>query len=214
MGPTLPQRLYLLTYDIDKNRFDPVSAAYRGQLLCAAALAELTIGGLLRDHEGKAARTTARPPDDPFLADVLADVSPDKPSHWITAVYLRMSEAEEVVREQLAANGAITVERGRALGVFPTRTVRLNHPEHVRPLREQTRDAVLADRDAATVPIEDAAMIAIAAEGDIWTVLTPKERGQHRPALTALQERFDTAIPGLRNAIRTAVMATGRGASY
>ncbi|PSK96283.1 Golgi phosphoprotein 3 GPP34 [Murinocardiopsis flavida] len=214
MDLTLPQRLYLLSYDIDQNRFDPVSIAYRGQLLCAAALAQLTAAGQLRVHNATAERTTARPPEDPFLADVLADVSPDKPRHFNSAVYLRAAEAEKAVREQLTANGTITVDRGRALGIFPTRTVTLGHPEQVRVLREHTRNAVLAGHDAAAVPFGDAALAAIAAEGDIWTAFTPGERSAHRPMLTAIQERFDTAVPGLRIAIRAAVMATGRGASY
>ncbi|WP_435111930.1 GOLPH3/VPS74 family protein [Nocardiopsis synnemataformans] len=213
MDLTLPQRLYLLSYDTDKNRFDPVSAAYRGQLLCAAALADLTLGGLLSPRDGKVTRAIARAPKDPFLARVLSDLSPNEPHHWINLLYLQMGRAEEMVRGELVADGAVTVRRGRTLGVFPTRTVVLDRPEEVSRLRERTRDAVLGGRDAAAVPLQDAAMVAIAAEGDVWTVFAPNERWRHRPAVRALQERFDAAAPGLRNAVRTAVMATGKGAS-
>ncbi|WP_233515503.1 GPP34 family phosphoprotein [Marinitenerispora sediminis] len=89
MDLTLPQRLYLLSYDPGRKRFDPAGPAHRGQLPRAAALAELAIGGRLRDHGGRAARTGVRPPDDPFLAAVRADVSPDRPCPWITAVSRR-----------------------------------------------------------------------------------------------------------------------------
>lgn len=213
MDLTLPQRLYLLSYDTDKNRFDPVSAAYRGQLLCAAALADLTLGGLLRPRDGKVTRAIARAPEDPFLARVLSDLSPNEPHHWINLLYPQMGRAEEMVRGELVADGAVTVRRGRTLGIFPTRTVTLDRPEEVGRLRERTRDAVLGGRDAATVTLQDAALVAIAAEGDVWTVFAPNERWRHRPAVRALQERFDAAAPGLRNAVRTAVMATGKGAS-
>ncbi|RKS08073.1 Golgi phosphoprotein 3 GPP34 [Nocardiopsis sp. Huas11] len=214
MDLTLPQRLYLLSYDIEGSGFDPVSAAFRGQLLCAAALAELVLDGRLRAREGRVERTGTGPPHDPFLADVLDDLAPDRVHHFNTAVYRRMAGAEEAVREQLAADGWIRVVRGRALGMFPTRTVTLDRPEQALLLRERTRDALLSGRRAEEVPAGDAALVAIAAEGDVWAVFTPQERADHRPALTALQERFDTRVPGLRVAVRAAVMATGRGASY
>ncbi|PRX96628.1 GPP34 family phosphoprotein [Allonocardiopsis opalescens] len=211
---TLPQRLYLLSYDLDKDRFDPVSTAYRGQLLCAAALADLTLGGRLSARGGRAERTAAGPPGDPFLAEVLSDISPDRPMHWITGLYHRMGGAEEAVLDGLAARGAVAVDRGRALDLVPTRTVALKRPDRVRLLRDRTREALVAGREAAAVPMADAAVLVIAAEGDVWAALSPQERSAHRPALTALQRRFDAEIPGLRTAIRTAVMATGRGAVY
>ncbi|WP_309485838.1 GPP34 family phosphoprotein [Marinitenerispora sediminis] len=116
------------------------------------------------------------------------------------------------MRGQLAANGSITVRRGRALGVFPTRVIALNRPGQARLLRERTRGAVLGDR-AAAAAIEDAAMAAIAAEGGVRTVFTPKERWQHRAAFTALNERFDSAVPALRDALRTAVAASRSASS-
>ncbi|MDE3721356.1 GPP34 family phosphoprotein [Nocardiopsis sp. N85] len=212
MDMTLPQRLYLLTYDIDGNRFDPVSTPYRGHLLRAAALTELIIGGLLRDNGGRAERT-GRTPDDPFLADVLSGLSPNEPGHWINAVPDREWKAETTVREQLVANGSITVVRGRVLGMFPSRKVTLDHPERVRLLRERTRDAVLAGREAASVPIEDAALAAIAVEGDVWTVFTPAERQRHRAEVKALRERFEAEVPGMLNAILTAVVNRRAGTS-
>jgi len=211
MALTLPQRLYLLSYDIDKNRFDPLSAAYRGQLLRSAALVELTIGGHLRVRNGTATRTVVRPPADTFLAEVLADVSPAKPTHWIHAVLDRTGKAGSTVRDQLAADGSITVSRGRVLRVFPVRRITLDHPEQVRLLRERTRDAVLAGRDPETVPVEDAALAVIAADGDVWTVFDPAERVDRRAAFDALRERVDAVVPGLRLAILTTIMAgTGR----
>ncbi|QVQ53785.1 GPP34 family phosphoprotein [Spiractinospora alimapuensis] len=207
MDLTLPQRLYLLSYDLDRKRFDSVSTGYRGQLLSAAALAELTVGGWLHGPDGSAVRTPSPPPVDPFLAAILSDIPPDRPRHMITALYLRMAEAEKLVQGELLARGAVTVTRGRALGLFPTRTVTLNHPERVAALREETREVLLGGRDAATAPFEDIAMIVIAAEADVWSLVGPKERSRYRATLTLLQRRFDEAAPELRNAIRTAVTA-------
>lgn len=206
MDPTLPQRLYLISYDPDGDRLDPVSTVYRGDLLRAAALTELILGGWLSGRGGRAVRADVPPPRDPFLAEVLAGLSPKEPSHWINAVPDRVWRAEEAVREQLVANGSITVDRRRVLGIFPTRKVTPNHPDEVRLLRQRTRDTVIAGQAPETGPIEDVALAAIAAEGDVWTVFTPKERQRHRAELRALQERFDAEVPGIRHAVLTAVV--------
>lgn len=206
MDPTLPQRLYLLSYDMDKGRFDPVSTTYRGHLLRAAALTELILGGWLHVRDGGAERAAARPPEDPFLAGVLAGLAPKEPGHWVNAVPDRTWAAEDAVREQLVANGEITVDRGRVLGVFPTRKVTPNRLADVRQLRERTRDAVLAGSGPATAPAGDVALAAIAVDGDVWTVFTPKERQQHRAEFKALHERFEAEVPGMRNAVLAAVV--------
>ncbi|MFC7741215.1 GPP34 family phosphoprotein [Nocardiopsis composta] len=205
MALTLPQRLYLLSYDLDRNRLDPVSAACRDHLLSAAALVELVLGGWVRDQGGRAVRTGVGAPGDSFLVEVLAGVSTDRPRPWVNAVMSQMTRAEGTVRGQLAAGGAVTVGRGRVLGLFPTRTVAPGRPEELRRLRERIRGAVLSGRDPQAVPIEDAALAVIAVEGDVWTLLAPKERRRHRKALRALRDRFDAEFPRLRRAICMAV---------
>jgi hypothetical protein len=212
MGLTLPQRLYLLGYDPDHDRFDPVSAPYRAQLLGAAALADLAVGGWLHPRGGAAVRAVAPPPEDPLLSRVLDLVSPHGTSPWITTLHRAAAAgAEAAVRDGLAVLGEVAVDRGRWLGVVPTRTVTPTRPERLGRLRERTRGAVLAGRDAADVPLEDAALITLAADGDVWTVLTAAERHRHRAALTPFLDRFDAEVPGLSLVVRTAVMATGRG---
>ncbi len=206
MDPTLPQRLYLISYDLDRGRFDPVSTVYRGSLLRAAALTQLILDGLLRDRGGRAERDPVRTPDDPFLAEVLAGLSPKEPSHWVNAVPDWAWTAENAVREQLVADGSATVNRSRVLGVFPTRRVTLHHPARVRELRERVRDAVLAGSGPATAPVEDVALAAIAVDGDVWTVFTTKERQQHRARFKEMHERFEAEVPGMRNAVLAAVV--------
>ncbi|MFD6096508.1 GPP34 family phosphoprotein [Nocardiopsis flavescens] len=205
MDLTLPQWLYLLSYDTDRNRFDPVSSAYRGSLLRAAALAELAHGGWLRVEGGRAARNAARPPGDRFLADVLEDLSPRRPTHWVTAVSDWHLRAERAVSGQLVANGTASVDRGRVLGVFPTRRYTFRDTGRIRLERHRTRDAVLLGGPAEAVPFGDMALAVIGIEGDVETVLTARERRGHRDAVKALQRRFDAELPGLREAVLTAV---------
>jgi len=207
MDLTLPQRLYLLGYHLDKGRFDVVSTPYRGSLLRAAALTELTAAGLLRDRGDHAERVSDRWPGDPFLAEVLRDVPTSAPRRWTSLVHLGAHTAEAAVREQCAAAGAVRVTGGRVLGVIPTRRVTLARPEQVRLLRERVRDAVFAGHEPAAVPFEEAALAAIAAEGDVGTVFTWAERRQYRWAIAALQRHFDATVPGVRYAIQVAVAA-------
>lgn len=207
MEPTLPQHLYLISHDLDRGRFDPISTSYRGHLLRAAALAELVIGGWIRDDNGRVARAAdAPPPRDAFLAEVWGGLSPKSPEPWANAVPDRTWTAEGTVRDQLVENGTVTVERRRALGLLPFRKVVPVRPEDVRLLRERTREAVLSGGGPAVAPAEDVALAAIAVDGDIGTVFTPKERHRHRAAVKELHERFGAEFPGMRNAILAAVV--------
>jgi hypothetical protein len=206
MEPTLPQSLYLLSQDVDRGRPDPVSTAYRGSLLRAAALTQLLLDGLIRDRGGRAERDPLRTPGDPFLAEVLAGLSPKEPAHMVNAVPDRDWTAEDAVREQLVANGSVTVERDRVLGVIPRSRVVLSRPDEVRLLRDRVRDAVLAGPGPQTAPVGDVALAAIAVDGDVWTVFSTKERHEHRARFRALHERFEAEVPGMRNALLAAVV--------
>ncbi|MFD5248271.1 GPP34 family phosphoprotein [Amycolatopsis sp. NPDC058340] len=206
---TLPQRMYLLGYDTERNRLDPASAVVRGSLLRAAAVAELILAGLLTDRDGRAERTAAaRPaPGDPFLAKVLEDAPGAKPRRWITVVDRDWHKAEDIVRDQLAAAGTITVGKHRAMGIFPVRDITLADPPQADALRERVRDVVLSGRDPAAAPIEDAVLAVLSAEGDVHTVFSAKENRAHRNAIKALSAHVDTVLPGLRKAVRYSVAA-------
>lgn len=209
MDMTLPQRLYLLGYDLDRHRLDPVGTAHRGQLLSAAALTDLVVSGLLRAREGTVERTVdSSVPDDPFLAAILKTVPPTRSRHWITSLYPEMSRAEDLVRAELVAAGIVSVGQRRLLGLIPVRTIALDRPEQAVRLRERTRDAAMGGQDPNRVPLEDMTLAVLAVEGDVDTVFTARDRWDHRRSLTALGERFDTTFPGLRIAIGTAVRAT------
>src|SRR5687767_10605695 len=108
----LPHQLFLLSHQPGKGRLDNDSEAVRGSLLRGAAVAELCLAGRLRNRDGKAERTNAMvtTPLDPFLAEVLGDIPPDRPRPWFDLLEQRWPKAEEAVQDQLVAAGAITVE--------------------------------------------------------------------------------------------------------
>ncbi|MFI7121200.1 GPP34 family phosphoprotein [Amycolatopsis sp. NPDC049868] len=209
MAQSLPQRMYLLGYDTERNRLDPTSAVVRGPLLRAAAVADLILAGLLTDHGGKAERTAAAglAPADPFLAKVLEDAPGAKPRRWHAVVDRDWHKAEDIVRDQLATDGTITVGRHRVMGIFPVRDITLADPPQVQGLRERVRDVVLNGQDPAAVPIEDAVLAMLSAEGDVHTVFSAKENRANRSAIKALAAHVDTVLPGLRKAVQYSVAA-------
>ncbi|MEV0278641.1 GPP34 family phosphoprotein [Streptomyces sp. NPDC050610] len=234
MDPTLPRRMYLLSLYADDG--EPGLGRFRGLLLRAAALTELTVDGRIEGRDGKAVRKTAaeppsdpslaeppsdpplaeppsdlcfaESPSDPFLDDVLSGVSTDEPRHWMTLLQRDAHTAEAAVREQLAATGVITVRQGKALGVLPTSKITVNTPEEIRALRERVRNAVMLGLDPATAPVDETAAAVLAAESEVESVFTLKERWKHRKALSALGAHYDGAVPGLREALRAAVASS------
>ena len=202
-------RLFLLSYDPARARLDDDSAAVRGSLLRAAAVAELRLTGLVRDTAGRAERTGASPatPLDPFLAGVLGDVARDRPRSWFDLLRTRSHEAEETVRDQLVAAGAVTVERSRILGLFPTRRIGLADPGLVQALRDRAHEAVHAD--ASAVHVEEALLVVLAIDGNVSTLFGWRAQREHKAAVRALARRIDRELPGLRRAL-SASMAVDR----
>ncbi|MBK1789390.1 GOLPH3/VPS74 family protein [Prauserella cavernicola] len=213
MNWTLPQQLYLLSYDLDKDKLDPNPVLVRGQLLRAAAVAELTIHGWLSDEDGKAVRDAALPPPgDAFLAEVLDNTTAGKPRSWFKIVDHRWDKAETAVRDQLAERGTITV-KSRALGFLLGEPVVLEDRERVRALRESVRTAALLGREPADVPVADAALAMLAVEGDVRSLVTPSERRERKRELRALTDHLETVLPGLRKAIIQSIAARRAGAA-
>src|ERR1700761_3574617 len=79
MPDSLPARAFLLTYDRERGR---IRGSYVAELLGAAALGDLWLGGRLVDDDGVARPAPgARPPADPVLAEVFGRVSA-RPRRW------------------------------------------------------------------------------------------------------------------------------------
>lgn len=155
MTTTLPQRLYLLCYTVDKGKFQLDNIQGRGQLLRAGALTELARDGLLDAEGRKVIRKPGKAPDDSFAAAVWGDLPDSKPKGWLNYVHNKAHTAETPVRDQLAAAGEVTVSRGRVMGVIPADRVTVTDPEAVRTLQERVRDTVLGGADPASIPLDE-----------------------------------------------------------
>ncbi|MEU6819445.1 GPP34 family phosphoprotein [Streptomyces atriruber] len=211
MPLTLPQRLYLLSYSLDKERFEAVDLQGRGQLLRAAALTELTFDGLLAAKGSEVVRTSAAadPPADGFLAEVWRDIPTEKPKNWLQYVHNKATTAEEPVRDELVGTGAITLPRKRwVLSPVTAHQVTINDPQQVRALRDTVRNAVLGGLDPAAVPADELAMAVLPIECELTTLFTWKELRAHKDTVEALTERFDALVPGLRKALRDSFLVS------
>ncbi|WP_432110529.1 GOLPH3/VPS74 family protein [Streptomyces sp. AA1529] len=212
MTSTLPQRMYLLMYNVEKEKFETRNLQFRGQKVRAAALAQLVGGGFVGLREGKrqseAVRNVSGAPEDSFLAEVWRGIPSEEPKSWLDLLHPHAHTAESSVREQLAEAGMITlpsVKGLKRLSPLAQHEVRVNLPDDVLALRTKVREPVLRGAKPESLPLDDLAMTAIAGESDLHHVFSREERREHKTALKEYGQCFDERIPGLRHALRTSV---------
>ncbi|RLL68032.1 GPP34 family phosphoprotein [Streptomyces sp. Z26] len=208
MPQTLPQRLYLLCYTVDKGKFELDSIQGRGQLLRAGALTELALAGLIGTEGGKVLRLPAAPPPEPFAAQVWHDLPTEKPKNWLRFLHNKAHLAETPVRDQLVADGAVGVTRTKVLGVLPADRVVVHEPERVAALQKTVRAAVAPGADPAALPFDELTMAVLAAEVEVTSVFARKELREHKAAHEELAARFDKVVPGLRKALRDSYLSS------
>ena len=200
---SLPARLYLLAYDTGKNRVTAQSQL--GLVLRAAALADLYLAGRVTDENGKARVTgDRRPTGDPLLDEVLQQLAEHRPRSWQGWI-AHGQPAVRTVRTQLEAGLCILVEHRR---IRPDR-VDLRD----RPAVQRYADEVRAElrRPASRTEPRTAAVLALAARGEISTVISRSERREHRRYLDELAVCTGPIADALRKAWRAkqAQMASG-----
>lgn len=214
MTMTLPQRMYLLMYNVDKEKFETQNLQFRGQKVRTAALAQLVGGGFVGLREAKRRPKAVREatgtgaPGDSFLAEVWHRIPSDRPKKWLDLLHPYAHTAESSVREQLADAGVVTVPpvKGlKRLSLLSQHEVRVERPDDVRAIRQEVRDPVLRGAEPASLPLDDLAMTVIAEESDLYHVFSREERRTHKSALKEYGRCFDERIPGLRHALRTSI---------
>ncbi|MFI1760359.1 GPP34 family phosphoprotein [Streptomyces sp. NPDC020571] len=195
----LTQCLFLLNYDPAHKEIPTVR--FRGLLMRAAALAELTLGRVLELNGAALGRGPGEPPADPFLVQVLSDVPAGK-VHLPSLLQRNYREAEAVVRTQLLDAGDVVVVGGSRLGVRDV--------EAVERLRREVRDAVERDGDPVSLSPEVLLMAVLSAEAEVDPLFPLGDRVRYRKRLGHLASELDNEMPGFRKALRTSV-ATLRG---
>lgn len=204
---SLPQRMFLLAYDTRKRHL-----ALRGErlgfVLRAAALTELYLDGRLGEERGKPVAGTPGP--DPY--GLVAQIGASRPRAWQHWVRKDARAMARTVRDELESGGWIRVRPRRALGVFPTASIEIRDPRVLRTLTGGATSALLG-RPVAHVNSLDAAAVALAAAGEVRTVVPRSENRRNRARIAELTARSGPAAQGLRKAVRQqhAAMASAGG---
>ncbi|HEX5403716.1 MAG TPA: GPP34 family phosphoprotein [Pseudonocardiaceae bacterium] len=205
---TLPARIYLLACDVERHR---VRGQDIGLVVRGALLADLNMRGCLVEENGSVRSASSRRTGDPVLDDELRALGEHGPRSWRAS--LRGGKATlAAVRDQLAAQQLISVERTRKLGIFPATRVRLTDPAQVAALRESVRAAVFGTGPVSAVSTEDATLVALVAVGELGTVLSGKDRRTYQARIEEFTERGGSAVPALRKVLRQ--IKSARTAAY
>jgi hypothetical protein len=205
---SLPARMYLLAYDTDKRRM--TAGSQLGYVLRAAALTDLMLAGALADAGGKVRAQPGRAATDPLLDAVRQQIAASRPRSWRHWVSKSAGPMKREVRDQLAAAGWIRAEPHRVLGLFPRVKVTVRDPRVVKRLAAMVSAALR--EPIGQIDPRDAALVALAASGELKTVLPRARRRQHKERITRLSDRTGPAALALRKVVQSTQAAAAAGA--
>jgi hypothetical protein len=196
---SLPQRIYLLAYHPGKGRVGVGTAL--GAVLRAAALADLYADGHLTDRRGRVAVDVdvRHLCPDPVLDALRHEIAGSRPRKWQSWVGRRQRAAVKAVRRQLSDGGWVRLTPHRILGLFPTTTVAIRDPRVRTELLGRVDDALKKPIDR--VDPADAALVAIAAAGNLTLVLDRKTKRAHKRRIRELTALSGPIGPALRRSL-------------
>ncbi|NWJ74224.1 GPP34 family phosphoprotein [Pseudonocardia sp. ICBG1122] len=155
----LSEELLLIGLDDDsgtgRGMFTPGSL--HGALLCdLIERGAVTVDGRKKVHPAGVA--PGHPALDAVLATIAEDPKPRSVSHWTSTLPWKHTKPAELVAQRLVADGVLSREEGRVLGLF--RTVRLPEadPGPERALRERVRSVLV---HGTTPSAHDALLVAL-----------------------------------------------------
>ncbi|MET8865057.1 GPP34 family phosphoprotein [Nonomuraea sp. NPDC004580] len=205
----LTRSAFLLAFDLRKDRL--VQQTELGHLLRAAALAELLLQGSLADDGGKA--KAVRPPAGLAPASLPAvvweEISTSPPRSWRRWIRKDYAKAVTLVRDELAADRLIRVERRRVL-LFPVERVVPRRPYVSRRLAERVSRAVRGGRPVSRVEPDLRVLAALAAAARIRSVVGdggPHDGRDRVEQLAQPVEPIATALRKIIDAIKSSASA-------
>jgi len=207
LSESLPDRLFLLAYDTHRKRLARWTDV--GLLVRAAALAELELLGALVDERGRATLPRMKRPAvaDPLLREVLTEIkAAPRPRRWQHWVQRGKGRARTAVERRLVADRVITAQPYRLLGVIPRTRITVRDPRLVERLHAVVAEVLRGH----TVDPRDAAMVALAATGELRTVFGWRKRRAHRARIAELAATSSAAaVRGLKKAVAAQHAAEG-----
>ncbi|HET6297874.1 MAG TPA: GPP34 family phosphoprotein [Kribbella sp.] len=206
----LPARLFLLAYDPATGRL--ASRSRLGQMLRAAALIDLQLSGHLGDDDDRAQVKVQRGrPHDPIAASMLDDISASSPRKWRYWIDRHHRGILREVRDELERARLIKVEPHRRFGLFPAERITLRQPLVRRQLLQAATDTLRPARLVTRIDLRDAALVVLAATGDLRTVVSKDQRDRHKDRLAQLAVRVGPVVPALRKSVQASAAAAAGG---
>ncbi|KUJ70768.1 hypothetical protein ACZ90_00155 [Streptomyces albus subsp. albus] len=177
-------------------------------LVRAGALTELAQRGLITDADGRVAPLPDAVTGDPVLDGLLELIAESRPHTWASWVTRHARATLTAVREQLLVTGYLRRRHRRLLGLIPSRTYSLERPDLVAGERADAQRLLRGTEPVGEVPPRDAALVALAAAGELRTVVTEEDAEVYRERIGALAARSGQTAPALEKAIAEVRSAT------
>lgn len=177
LPPSLAEKLYLLAYNLEKNRMHRVPKL--GQALRAAALTELYRAGALVDDNGRTRPAGSAPAlgiADGLASEVFHQVTASPPRSWAHWVTTDDRAALDSTRDRLDGAGWIEVGEPRMFGRVPAAAVSLHDRESVQALNRECGRVLRGEVPLAQADPDVVALVALAAAGDVITLVSARER--------------------------------------
>jgi hypothetical protein len=182
-------------------------------LVRTAALEQLTISGLLRDEDGKAASPGRETTGDPVLDGVLALVrASERRRSWKHWVKKQGGSTRDALRDQLVRERVIRVERRRFLGIVPREVVTVPDTRAVKALQRTALQALTGGTPTTHLDPRDVGLAAIAALGELDTVCRGSVRREKRDRIKELVALSGPAVPALKKVLSDEAHAAGAAA--
>jgi hypothetical protein len=196
---SLPARVYLTAYDTQRKKLTRTSRLHH--LVRTAALEELTLRGLIADRDGTVVVAGHQTTGDPVLDDVLSQIRGSKPRNWKHWVGKQGTKTRNALRDQLAAERVIRVERRRILGLIPHSDVTLRDGRAAKELQATAARALTGATPTPRLDPRDVSLAAIAAIGELDTVCKGSVRRENRNRIKELIALSGPAVPALKKVL-------------
>jgi hypothetical protein len=195
---SLPAQLYLLAYDPRKQRL--VTRNQFSYLMRAAALTELLLRGRIADESGKVRAVEGGKLADPVLGDLLGQIAESRPRSWQHWIHKDHRATARAVRDEMESGRWIRVELRRPFLIFSRTFVVVRDTRVVKRISSRVSTALTGP--LSRVDTRDAALVALAAAGDLRTVLPRQRRRAYKGRIAELTELGGPAGPALRKVIQ------------
>jgi len=198
-GQTLPARMYLLAYDLGRDK--PSGRSWLGYAVQGAALTELLAAGLLIDTGATVIPAVERPAGE-ILGLVWQQAAGPRPHGW-RGLLRQGRPTLAAVEDQLIGEGMFEPKGHHMVAM---------DREAIAGLQTRARQILRGEAGDEGDAVLDDALVAVASVIPLRTVFDRRRRGQYRERVDTLTRRVSLKAPGFDRLLGQ--MRHTRGRSY